>query len=58
MHRYWKLCRALSYGAIAFGILQAFEMVSFSEIITSFLSMLLSVFASLLFGGDLSQFVV
>ena len=56
MRRYWKLCRALSYGAITFGILQALEMVSVSELFTNFLALLLSLFASLLFGGDPTQF--
>ncbi|MFH1745877.1 MAG: hypothetical protein ABIG44_02420 [Planctomycetota bacterium] len=56
MQRYRKLCRALSYGVITVGILQAFEMLNFSEIITSFLITILSVFVSLLFGADVSQF--
>lgn len=50
--RYRKWCVALSSGGITLGFLQAFEMVNFAEIVTSFLSVLLSLLVTLLLGGD------
>lgn len=55
MHRHMKLIRALSCGALTLGWLQAFEMVSFSEIATMFITMLLSALVTMLFGGDASM---
>ena len=40
--RYRKLCVALSCGGLTLGVLQAFEMLNFAEIITNFLTVWLS----------------
>ncbi len=50
-----KRALLLSSGAIAFGFLQALEMVNFADVITRFLSTFLSLLVSVLFGGDPQQ---
>lgn len=52
--RCYRKLYALSSGAITFGWLQGFEMVSFSDIFTSLLTTLLALLATVLFGGDVS----
>lgn len=47
-----KWCVALSWGGVTLGFLQAFEMINFAEIVTSFLSVFLSLLVTLLLGGD------
>ncbi len=53
--RTWKLCVALSYGGITLGIFQGLQLVNFAQLFTNFLSLLLSVLVSALFGGNASN---
>jgi len=50
--RYRKLCVALSCGGITLGIFQGLQLVNFAQLFTNFLSLLLSVLVSALFGGN------
>lgn len=43
-------------GGVSLGVLQALENVDFNSIWFQFITLLLSTFVSLLFGGDASQF--
>lgn len=50
-----KQATLLTSGAVAFGFLQALEMVNFADVITRFLSTFLSLLISVLFGADPQQ---
>ncbi len=54
MNRTRKLLAAAACGGITFGWLQAWEMVSFSNIWTELIASLLSALVALLFGADAS----
>lgn len=50
-----KALVALSCGGVTFGWLQAFGMVPFSDVLTSIVITVLSLFVTILFGGDPSE---
>lgn len=52
MVRMRKTWAALSTGGVLLGVLQALDMVSFAEVLTRFLSTILSALVALLLGGD------
>jgi hypothetical protein len=52
MNRMRKTLALWSTGGVVFGVVQAFDMVSFAEVLTRFLATVLSFLVSLLLGGD------
>ena len=50
MQRYRWWIRALACGAVTLGFFQAFSTINYSSIFTTFITQLLSVIVSLLFG--------
>jgi hypothetical protein len=50
--RYWKLCVALSCGGMTLGVFQGLQLVNFAQLFSNFLSMLLAVLVSVLFGAN------
>ena len=57
MRRCYRLLAAVSCGGMTFGWLQALDMVSFSDIWTNFISLLLQILVTVLFGGDPSAYL-
>ena len=55
--RAYRKLYAVSCGAITLGWLQAFEMVSFSDIFTSLFTTIMAVLVTVLFGGDVSGYI-
>ncbi len=49
--------RLLATGAVLLSIPTAFDLIAFSDVLTSFLTQLLGALITLLLGGDVSRFV-
>ncbi len=56
LRKIWKYRRALACGAITLGVIQAYGLINFSNVAISFLTTLLSLLVTLVFGGSFNQF--
>ena len=57
MARFWKTCYLLSCGGVTCGFLQGVGLINFSQVLASFLTTILSLLVTILFGGNASTFL-